>query len=211
MLAPVAGLLPMLCLLAAAGAPARAVFTIPLHEQAAWRLDNGRGFGNASVEGFSLPAAALQLLQREGIIGDPLYRWAGSHPAAGGIHCEHGCASTHLRCVCTCPLHTRRSNPRSSQPPLRQPRLPARFNELEQRWAAWDNWTFSLEFQAPPELLAEPAVELVCEGLDTGAWGAPCFLDAPAPARTSICVAPEDVFDAWEVQSVCMAMQKAAA
>ncbi|KAL4437114.1 hypothetical protein ABPG75_004253 [Micractinium tetrahymenae] len=116
MLAVLARRLPLLLLLAAAAsASASALVSLPLHEQAAWRLDNGRGFGNVSLEGFSLPAAALQLLHREGIVGDPLYR----------------------------------------------------FNELEQRWAAWDNWTFSLAFQAPTELLAEAAVELLCEGLDT--------------------------------------------
>lgn len=75
--------LPVLLLLAAAAAPACAIFSLPLHEQAAWRLDNGRGYGNVSLEGFSLPAAALQLLHREGIVGDPLYRWVRDSCSAG--------------------------------------------------------------------------------------------------------------------------------
>jgi len=46
-----------------------------------------------------------------------------------------------------------------------------RFNELELRWAAYDNFTFSCDFEAPPELLAEAAVLLHCDGLDTGEAG----------------------------------------
>lgn len=44
-----------------------------------------------------------------------------------------------------------------------------RFNELEVRWAAWDNWTFSLEFEAPQALARHAAVLLELGGLDTGA------------------------------------------
>ncbi len=43
-----------------------------------------------------------------------------------------------------------------------------RYGEIEQRWAAYDNWTFSLEFELPPALLRHPAVLLHFGGLDTG-------------------------------------------
>ncbi|PSC75824.1 molecular chaperone [Micractinium conductrix] len=42
-----------------------------------------------------------------------------------------------------------------------------RYGELDQRWVAWDNWTLSLGFQAPPGLLAQPSVLLRFGCLDT--------------------------------------------
>lgn len=42
-----------------------------------------------------------------------------------------------------------------------------RFNERELRWAALDNWTFSLDFEAPSALLRHPSVLLHFSALDT--------------------------------------------
>lgn len=43
----------------------------------------------------------------------------------------------------------------------------SRFNELEQRWAAYETWTFTREFEVSSELLAHTRVDLVLEGVDT--------------------------------------------
>lgn len=44
-----------------------------------------------------------------------------------------------------------------------------RYSELNQRWAAYDNWTFSVLFDVPRKLLRNRAVLLHIDGLDTGA------------------------------------------
>ncbi len=184
-------LLRVMILLAVAPTLARAAFTLPLHEQAAWRLDNGRGFGNVSLEGFSLPAAALQLLHRKGIVGDPLYRWEGLLlPCAEEKKVQRAPTASALPTSCPVPDGMR-------CPHLRSP-MHGRYNELEQRWTAWDNWTFSLEFEAPPELLAEAAVELVCEGLDTGGHGRPTCTGVLAPFGRAFVLVVAD-WEGWRM------------
>ena len=49
--------------------------------------------------------------------------------------------------------------------------LLCRYGELEQRWVAYDNWTFSLEFELPPALLEEAALVLHLGAVDTGKRG----------------------------------------
>jgi len=72
---PPKALLLAACLLSATAAVS-AMQVLRLHEIADWRLDNGQGFGNVSLDSVTLPATALELLHRAGIVGDPLHRWA---------------------------------------------------------------------------------------------------------------------------------------
>jgi hypothetical protein len=63
-------------LLATAALPAAGLDVVALQNTTGWRLDNQAGFANVSIEGVSVPAAVLQLLQQAGLVGNPLYRCA---------------------------------------------------------------------------------------------------------------------------------------
>jgi hypothetical protein len=63
-------------LLATTVLPAAGLDVAALHTTTGWRLDNRAGFANVSIEGVSVPAAVLQLLQQAGLVGNPLYRCA---------------------------------------------------------------------------------------------------------------------------------------
>jgi beta-mannosidase len=43
----------------------------------------------------------------------------------------------------------------------------SRFQELEQRWAAYDTWTYSRDFDVSSDLLEHTRVDLVLDGIDT--------------------------------------------
>ena len=51
-------------LLATTVLPAAGLDVAALHTTTGWRLDNRAGFANVSIEGVSVPAAVLQLLQQ---------------------------------------------------------------------------------------------------------------------------------------------------
>lgn len=42
-----------------------------------------------------------------------------------------------------------------------------RFNDIEYRWVALENWTYSTEFNVSPDVLKKSAVNLVLHGVDT--------------------------------------------
>ena len=123
-----------------------------------WRLESQDG--NHCVRHAALPAQALQILHRAGLVGNPLARCEPSpspsqhislRDTLGHTWCSSGFCASHVHNWHTWIVHLRWSTP-------------CRFNDEELKWVAEEVWVFSRRFDLQPEALARASIELLLTG-----------------------------------------------
>ena len=119
--------------------------------------------GKHRVPDAALPAQALDLLHRAGLVGDPL---AGCEPSQTINTDPHKPFS--LGEIPLCHWEVQRFTVGHSFLPgiahLMVRRVSCRFNDEELKWVAAEVWGFSRQFDVPAEALARTSVELLLTG-----------------------------------------------